>query len=260
MKIQLFQLDAFTQQLFRGNPGAVCPLEIWLDDDILQAIATENNLSATAFVVPRDNDYHIRWFTPEKEIDLCGHGTLISGHVVMNILEPGREHVIFQSSSGPLPVSKEAEGFVMDFPAHNYVACETPQLLIDALGIEPTAVFATKRYMTVLDSEEQVRQLIPNMDLMRKLDLTSVVVTAKGEHVDFVSRCFAPKEGINEDAVTGSAHCLLAPYWSERLGKIKLKAQQLSKRGGELHCEVKGDRVLLSGFVKPYLSGIIELS
>lgn len=260
MKIKLYQIDAFTQQLFRGNPAAVCPLETWLDDDILQAIAEENQLSETGFIVPRGNDYHIRWFTPTMEIDLCGHGTLAAAYVVLQELEPGREYVTFHSASGPLHVAKNGEALVMDFPIINFEACEAPLALAEALGAQPQTVYCANKYLAVMDSEKTVRELKPNMALLKKLEFSGVIVTARGEHVDFVSRYFAPKEGIDEDPVTGSAHCLLAPYWSEQLGISKLKAQQLSKRGGEIFCEVKGERVLLTGYTKLYLSGQIELS
>lgn len=260
MQIKLYQLDAFTTQLFKGNPAAVCPLESWLDDALLQSIAAENNLSETVFMVPRHNDYHIRWFTPECEVDLCGHGTLAASFVLMNILEPSREYVTFQSASGPLHVSKVEDAFTMDFPAANFEASDASELIGEALGTKPIEFYSNKKYMAVLESETQVRQLQPNMELLKELELDSVVVTAKGDHVDFVSRFFAPKEGIDEDPVTGSAHCLLAPYWSEKLGKAKLKAQQLSKRGGEIFCEVKGERVILKGNVKLYLSGTIDLN
>jgi PhzF family phenazine biosynthesis protein len=260
MQIKLYQLDAFTNQLFKGNPAAVCPLESWLDDKLLQSIAAENSLSETVYIVPRHNDYHIRWFTPVCEVDLCGHGSLAASHVVMNILEPDREYLTFYSASGPLHVEKKDGGFVMDFPASNFEACEVSELIKQALGMEPLEFYCNEKYMAVLESEAQVRALQPDMNLLMQLELNSLVVTAQGEHVDFVSRFFAPKEGIDEDPVTGSAHCLLAPYWSEKLGKAKLKAHQLSKRGGELLCEVKGDRVILAGKVKLYMSGSIELN
>lgn len=260
MKIKLYQIDAFTQQLFRGNPAAVCPLETWLDDDILQGIATENNLPTTGFIVPRGNDFHIRWFTPELEIDLCGHATLAAAYVLMHILEPERDYVTFHSASGPLQITKNGDTLVMDFPIINFTACEAPINLTKALGVQPQAVYCAKKYLVILDSEKTVRELNPNIELIKQLDLEGLIVTAKGEYADFVSRYFSPKRGINEDPVTGSTHCLLAPYWAEQLGINKLRAQQLSKRGGEIICEVKGDRVLLTGYAKLYLSGHIELS
>lgn len=260
MIIKLYQIDAFTQQLFHGNPAAVCPLEAWLDDDILQAIAAENNLSETGFIVPRGKDFHIRWFTPKMEIDLCGHGTLAASYVLMHELEPERDYVTFHSASGPLYVAKNGAAFVMDFPIINFTACEIPVILTEALGVQAQLVYRAKNYLVILDSEKAVRELKPNMELLKRLDLDGIIVTARGEHVDFVSRHFAPKEGIDEDPVTGSAHCMLAPYWAEQLGINKLKAQQVSKRGGEILCEVKGDRVLLTGYAKLYFSGHIELS
>ncbi len=259
MKIKLYQIDAFTQKLFHGNPAAVCPLEIWLDDDILQAIAAENNLSETAFIVPRGKDYHIRWFTPAVEVELCGHATLAASYAVMHELEPGREFVTFHSQVGALHTAKKGDGYVLDFPISSFESCEQPLLLTDALGVQPTAVYRSNKYLVILDSEKTVRELKPNMELLKKLDLTGVIVTAKGDYVDFVSRYFAPKKGIDEDPVTGSAHCLLAPYWTEQLGIHKLKAQQLSKRGGEMLCEVQGDRVFLTGHAKLYLKGQIDL-
>lgn len=260
MKIKLYQLDTFTNQLFKGNPAAVCLLESWLADDILQAIAAENNLSETAFIVPRHNDYHIRWFTPACEVDLCGHGTLAASYVVMNYLEPTRKYITFHSASGPLHVSKKAGSFAMDFPAGCYEQCEAPEHLIRALKIKPVNVYRSSKYLVIFESETQIRDLTPDFSMLKKLDLDSVIVTSKGTHVDFVSRFFAPKKGINEDPVTGSAHCLLAPFWAEQLGKHQLKAQQLSARGGEILCQVEGDRVILIGEVRPYLKGVIELN
>jgi PhzF family phenazine biosynthesis protein len=260
MEIKLYQLDAFTSQLFHGNPAAVCYLDNWLADDILQNIAMENNLSETAFIVPREGDYHIRWFTPKTEMDLCGHATLATAYVVFNYLEPHRQYVTFFSLSGKLILSQDEEGFIlMDFPALSFSHCEAPANLIEGLGIEPEETYKSKDYLAIFSSEKIIREIVPRMELIASLDLRGLIISAKGDHTNFVSRFFAPQKGVPEDPVTGSAHCVLTPYWAKRLGKNKLHAKQLSVRGGEIFCEHKQDRVILKGKVVPYLSGIITL-
>jgi PhzF family phenazine biosynthesis protein len=259
MRITMFQIDAFASRLFAGNPAAVCPLEDWLEDWQMQAIAAENNLSETAFFVPRGNKYHLRWFTPAVEVDLCGHATLASAFVILNYLEPSGESVTFDTRSGELTVRRNGELFSMDFPARPPASCEKPALLFEALGKEPRELLASRDLMAVYQSEEDVRSMKPDMSLLEKVEHFAVIATAPGKNVDFVSRFFAPRGGIPEDPVTGSAHCTLVPYWSKRLGKTELHALQVSARGGELWCEDRGDRVIISGRAVRYLEGIIHL-
>lgn len=260
MHIDIYHVDAFSKKLFGGNPAAVCLLEAWLPDDILQHIAMENNLSETAFLVPRDEHYHLRWFTPKNEVDLCGHATLASGYVILNEIASKRDIAIFYSASGELTVTKaENDSLNLDMPIQEFSASEIPNELVEALGIEPLEVYQNYNYLVILESEKQVREINPNLDLLSKLDVQGVIVTAKGDHVDFVSRYFAPRIGVNEDPVTGSAHCALASYWSERYGKTKLHAKQLSNRQGEIFCEVKGKRVILQGHAVLYSKGKIFL-
>jgi predicted PhzF superfamily epimerase YddE/YHI9 len=261
MKIPMWQLDAFTTRRFAGNPAAVCALEAWPDDATLQAIAAENNLSETAFLVARiDGDYALRWFTPVAEIELCGHATLASAEVVLTRVEPGREAVTFHSRSGPLTVRRRADGALeMDFPSlpPERVADPPPELL-RALGGAPVETWAARDFLVVYATEREVRALAPDFAALMHVPCMAVIVTAPGEGVDFVSRFFAPKKGVPEDPVTGSAHCTLTPYWSRRLGKTRLQARQVSARGGELECEDRGARVALVGRVIPYLEGTIE--
>lgn len=259
MKIRLFQIDAFTGKLFTGNPAAVCPLDGWLDDKTLQAIATENNLSETAYLVPQGTAYQIRWFTPTTEVDLCGHATVASAFVLCSFIEPSRREVTLLSKSGPLTVTKDGDLYSLDFPARRPVPCKAPDLLSRALGQRPKEVLNSRDYLAVFDSEEEIRSLDPDMGLLKQLDLFAVIVTAPGRNSDFVSRFFAPARGVPEDPVTGSAHCTLIPYWAKCLGKSKLHAFQLSSRGGELFCENRGDRVIISGRAVKYLEGIIDL-
>jgi PhzF family phenazine biosynthesis protein len=259
MKIPLYQIDAFTSRVFGGNPAAVCPLERWLEDGLMQAIAMENNLSETAFFVPLDKGYHIRWFTPTAEVDLCGHATLASAFVLLTYLDPTMTNVSFQSRSGLLTVSKKGDLLSMDFPSQPPVPCRGPAKLIEALGKKPSKVLRSQDYFVLFPSEEDVRTLDPDMLLLKKIGLRGVTVTAKGKNVDFVSRFFAPKYGVNEDPVTGSAHCALIPFWAKKLGKKDLLAHQVSKRGGELFCRDQGDRVIISGRAVAYMQGIISI-
>jgi len=262
MRIPIYQLDAFTDRRFAGNPAAICPLEAWLPDATLQAIAAENNLSETAFLVPAADGYELRWFTPATEVDLCGHATLASGEVVFRFLAPDLREVRFRTRrAGVLTVSRRGDELVMDFPGRPPARVEPPAALAAALGAAPREVLAGERdYLAVFERAGDVRALRPDMRALATLDRSAVVVTAPGEGgVDFVSRFFAPSLGVDEDPVTGSAHCVLAPYWAKRLGRKSLKARQLSARGGDIACEVAGDRVLLAGKVALYLEGAITV-
>jgi len=258
MEIPLYQVDAFTGELFAGNPAAVCPLTEWLPRELMQKIAAENNLSETAFFVPeegRRGSFGLRWFTPVDEVDLCGHATLASAFVLLEHLEPDLDVVRFESNSGPLSVKRQHKLFVLDFPARPPRPAAAPPEL-DALGATPAEVLEASYWLTVFESEAQVRGLAPDMRRLARLD-RPVIATAKGDGVDFVSRFFAPGLGIDEDPVTGSAHCILAPYWSKRLEKRVLSARQISRRGGELRCEASGDRVLIAGRARLYMRGTI---
>jgi predicted PhzF superfamily epimerase YddE/YHI9 len=270
MKLPIYQIDAFASAVFAGNPAAVCPLDRWLPDATMQSIAAENNLAETAFFVPRADgagpggssggrDYDLRWFTPEAEVDLCGHATLASGHVLFTALEPGRASVTFHSRSGPLTVRREGELLAMDFPSQPAVRCDPPPGLGQALGGNPAEVWKARDLMAVFDSEHTVRGLTPSFDRIRALGVFGVMATAPGGEVDFVSRFFAPLMGIPEDPVTGSAHCTLVPYWAKRLGKSRLAARQVSRRGGDLLCEDRGERVSMAGRAVQYLEGRIEI-
>ncbi len=263
MRLRLFQLDAFSERVFAGNPAAVCPLERWPDEALLQAVAAENNLSETAFLVRRpapDQDWEIRWFTPAVEVDLCGHATLASAAVVLDTLEPGRERVRFHSRSGPLDVARRGELLELDFPARPPRRLEAGLPgLAEALGAQPLEVWQARDVMAVLADERQVRELRPDLAGVAALPAFAVIVTAAGREADFVSRFFAPAKGVPEDPVTGSAHCTLVPYWAARLGRTTLRARQVSARGGELLCELRGERVALAGRVARYLEGHVEV-
>ncbi len=259
MRIPLYQVDAFTDRVFAGNPAAVCALESWPEDRLLQAIAAENNLSETAFIVRREEGYDLRWFTPTTEVDLCGHATLASAYVVFRYLQPSLDEVTFHTRSGPLTVRRRGEWLEMDFPARPPEPAEPAPGLIEALQNTPQAVFKSRDYMVVYRNEREVRNLKPDMAALAQVPMFAVIVTAPGEEADFVSRFFAPAVGVPEDPVTGSAHCTLAPYWAERLGKTVLRALQVSARGGEIECEVRGSRVILRGRAVPYLEGAILL-
>jgi len=250
MPLPVFHVDAFTAKPFAGNPAAVCPLFKWLDDEVLRAVAAENNLSETAYLVPRGDHYELRWFTPRCEVKLCGHATLASALVVLQILEPKRDSVRFETRmSGALTVSRDGDLFAMDFPALSPWTCtDPPSALIEGLGAIPATVMQIEdNYFAVYEREEDVRRIRPDFRLLEKLHPAGVAITAPGKDSDFVSRYFAPSYGIPEDPVTGSTHCSLAPYWARRLGKSSLHARQVSERGGELWCEVKGERVILRG-------------
>lgn len=258
MKIKLYQVDAFASRTFEGNPAAVCPLENWLGDALLQAIAEENNLSETAFFVPSEKGFKLRWFTPVKEIDLCGHATLATAHVIFGKLGYSKQVIIFETRSGELFVKKKGYLLEMDFPAAPPRPCGLSETLVKGLGERPVEVLAADDYLAVFDSEATVRAIIPDYALLSQLDLRGVIATAPGVDVDFVSRFFAPKFGIPEDPVTGSAHCELAPYWAGKLDKNILTAKQVSRRGGNITCELKGDRVLLSGCAVTFMEAEIS--
>jgi PhzF family phenazine biosynthesis protein len=260
MKLRLFQLDAFASRVFTGNPAAVVPLDSWIDDATLQGIATENNLAETAFLVGGRGEYEIRWMTPEAEVDLCGHATLAAAWVVFNELEPGRTEAFFRSRSGPLGVVAEGSRLALDFPSRPPRPAEAQAgPLAEALGRAPAETLSSRDLMAVYEREEDVRSLVPDMRKVGAFDVTGVIATAPGHECDFVSRFFAPAFGIPEDPVTGSAHCTLVPYWARRLGKTTLRARQISPRGGELFCELRGDRVEIAGRAVKYLEGTIEV-
>jgi len=260
MKIPYYHVDAFTSRVFGGNPAVICPLDSWLEDDLLQHIAAENYVPETAFFVRTGNDYHIRWFTPEVEMDLCGHATLAAGKVVMTVLDPRAGSVTFDSASGPLSVERTGEMLALDFPSRPPQPVAAPAVLAEALGVAPREVLAARDLVAVFDREGDIRRMTPDLGKMRRItDWFAVLVTAPGDTVDFVSRFFAPNAGIPEDPVTGSAHCELVPYWSARLGKKMLAARQLSPRLGVLRCEDRGDRVRIAGNAVLYSRGEIEL-
>lgn len=257
MRTPIFQIDAFTTRRFHGNPAAVMPLEKFPDDAVMQAIAAENNLAETAFLVPEGRDYRIRWFTPATEVPLCGHATLASAATVMERLEPERSDVVFHSASGPLAVRRSGNGYVMDFPARPSKKVTTPRELAKALGMMPVRVYAEPtNYMAVLKDARQVRELKPDLAAIARLDRGGVIVTAPGDgEYDFISRYFAPAKGVPEDPVTGSAHCMLTPYWAGRLSKTEMRAYQASPRGGEMICRLAGDRVEMEGTCVFYMQG-----
>src|SRR5436305_7557186 len=261
MRTRIFHIDAFTTRPFAGNPAAVMLMDRFPEDTVLQKIAAENNLSETAFLVPEGGDYRLRWFTPTTEVPLCGHATLASAAVVMERLEPERSTVVFHSASGPLTVNRTKTGYVLDFPIRTSEQISTPPALAEALRIDPIEVFRNEfNYLALFESGEVLRALVPDMAALAQLDRPGVIVTAPGEGTyDFVSRYFAPHKGIPEDPVTGAAHCMLAPYWAERLGKTALHAFQASPRGGEIICRLLGDRVELEGACVFYLEGEVEI-
>lgn len=259
MKIKLYQVDAFAKRVFEGNPAAICPLEQWPEDRLLQSIAGENYLPETAFFIPTEAGYHIRWFTPKAEVDLCGHATLAAAFVLYEHLGYKGDTISFQSKSGDLSVSRKGRRLVMNFPAQPPLDCPAPDALVEGLGRRPLEVLRSDDYLAVYEKEDDIRAISPDFEKLTEIDLRGVIVTAKGRSVDFVSRFFAPKLGIKEDPVTGSAHCELTPYWSPRLGKKSLKARQLSERGGDLHCEMSGDRVLISGTAVSYMEAEITV-
>jgi len=259
MRIPMYQVDAFADHVFGGNPAAVCLLESWLDDSLLQSIAAENNPAETAFTVRQGDVFAIRYFTPEKEVDLSGHATLASAHVVLRYLRPTLTSVVFRSQSGDLAVSRDGKRLSMLFPRRKAEVCPVPIEVVRGLGQEPRETFKARDYLAVFRDEEEVRALRPDFAALAQIDALGVIATAPAKDYDFVSRFFAPRAGINEDAVTGSAHCTLAPYWAERLGKRKLRAKQISKRGGEIYCEDRRNEVVIAGRTVEYFNGTIEI-
>ena len=262
MKLTIYQVDAFTNKLFGGNPAAVIPLSEWLDATLMQQIAAENNLAETVFFVPKDEGFHIRWFTPELEIDLCGHATLASAFVLYKYLGYTKDRLVFYSKSGELILSRDGDKLQMNFPSRMPERIsEYPLQLLKGLGLddEVLGVYKSRDYVVELATQQEVLNVQPDMSYLNQVDVIGIIVTAPGKDCDFVSRFFAPSCGIPEDPVTGSAHSTLIPFWSEKLNKQQLHARQLSKRGGELWCENKGERVTMSGHCVFYMKGEIEV-
>lgn len=259
MSIQLFHVDAFTDRLFGGNPAAVVPLSDWLPDEVMCAIAAENNLSETAFFIPAADsgaDFHLRWFTPTVEVDLCGHATLASAFVLFTALGLQADKLRFASASGTLTAIQAEDGMItLDFPARAGAGMPVPDGLVAAIGQPVIGFRRAVMNMAILESEAAVRMAQPDLDYIRQLDGDGLIITAAGDSCDCASRYFAPNSGIDEDPVTGSAHCTIAPYWAEQLGKTVIAARQVSKRGGDIRCELAGDRVLISGHACLYSSG-----
>jgi len=259
MKLSMYQVDAFANQLFAGNPAAIVPLDNWISDDKMQALAAENNLAETAFFVKEGEEYYIRWFTPVDEVPLCGHATLASAHVIFNELGYEGDIIKFNCKSGELTVSQKEGWITLNFPAMLTTEIAVKDNAILAFGTKPVAAYISEKYylMFEFDSEETIQNMNPNFNELLNWDERAIIVTAKSEKYDFVSRMFAPKIGVNEDPVTGSAHTRLIPFWSNKLGKSEMLAKQLSKRGGELKCKFLGDRVEMSGQSVLYLKGEI---
>jgi len=261
MQLIVYQIDAFAEHVFEGNPAAVCPLPEWLPDALMQRIAEENNLSETAFFVPTATGFHIRWFTPTLEVELCGHATLAAAHVLFHELAYEQDEIVFESRSGLLHVAKKGALLELDFPIQPALACETPELILHAFGLEPVACLKGVDYIVVFECEDDVFSAEPKLELLKELDGRGVIITAASDasQYDFVTRFFAPNYGIDEDPVTGSAYTQLAPYWSQQLGLKTLRARQLSSRGGDVWCELNGDRVSIAGKSVKYLQGEIEV-
>ena len=260
MDLPYFQVDAFASRLFSGNPAGVCLLEAWLPEETLQSIAAENNQSETAFLVASGDGYDLRWFTPAVEIELCGHATLAAAHVLFRHHGLEGEQVVFRTKSGEIPVTRRGEVLALDFPLTPATPCDPPGPLVKGLGKLPVFTAKSRDLLAVFESEQDVRNLKPDFAELSRLDVLGVIATAPGIECDFVSRFFAPAVGVNEDPATGSAHCTLAAYWAEQVGRPELTARQVSARGGELSCLVKGDRVVISGRARTYLTGTIHLA
>ncbi|MCA1758602.1 MAG: PhzF family phenazine biosynthesis protein [Bacteroidales bacterium] len=261
MSLSIYQIDAFAEKVFSGNPAAVVPLQEWLPDKTMQNIAMENNLSETAFFIPVENGFHIRWFTPATEVNLCGHATLASAHVLFHHLNYPKKEILFQSKSGILKVKKEDELIVLDFPTSEVNEVELPANIEKAFGIKPQKCFKGREdLMFVFKNQEEIQNLQPDFSFLKTLEMRGIIATATSDDFDFVSRFFAPREGIDEDPVTGSAHTMLIPYWAEKLGKTKLVAKQISKRGGVLFCKFADDRVEIGGNAQTYMSGEIFIA
>jgi predicted PhzF superfamily epimerase YddE/YHI9 len=257
MELPIYQVDAFTDRLFAGNPAAVCPLPRWLKDQTMQSIAAENNLAETAFFLAEGEGYRLRWFTPAVEVDLCGHATLASAFVISNFLAPGRNEMHFETRSGRLTVSRGPDSYLLDFPIWGLKPAENPAVG-KAMGRNPRELLASKPYLAVYDSAAEVAALAPDLKAVAALDLDGVLATAPGENgIDYVARYFAPAAGIPEDPATGSSHCALMPYWSKRLKRQRLVGRQTSRRGGDFQCELVGERVRIGGQAVCYLKGSI---
>ncbi len=264
MNIRIFQIDAFTDQVFKGNPAAVCILESWIDDEVLMSIARENNLAETAYIVPdKDDQFHIRWFTPEIEMDLCGHATLASAYVMFEELGWDKRIIKFNSQSGPLHVSKVGQLYEMNFPSRPVVKASLPDIISKGLSIQPQEVYRARDYLLLYENQEQISNLIADKSILDQINLDpgGIIITAIGAEsdIDFVSRFFTPQAAIFEDPVTGSAHCSLIPFWAERLAQKKLKAKQISQREGLIHCTSLGERVLISGNAVKYMEGNLNI-
>jgi len=259
MKLALYQVDAFAETVFKGNPAAACPLEAWLDNDCLQAIAAENNLSETAFFIPTTDGYHIRWFTPTTEVALCGHATLAAAYVLFEILNYTKSTIHFQSQSGLLTVTRKDNLLTLDFPAQPPTVCTPPDILLAAFKTKPVLCLKAADYIFVFESEQDVIDARPNLAYLAENDLRGVIITAASTKYDFVCRCFAPNYGIDEDPVTGSAYTQLVPYWSKKLNKHNLFAKQVSARGGEVWLEQKTNRILISGKAVLYMQAEITI-
>jgi len=259
MELMLYHIDAFANKSFEGNPAAICPLDEWLPDELMQSISAENNLSETAFFVPTETGYHVRWFTPLHEVDLCGHATLASAYVIFNFLGYQKDAITFESRSGILTVTKHGDWLDLDFPTKVPVACSVPEQILKAFAITPIECLRADDYIVVFDNEENVANAKPDIGLLSELDLRGVAITAKSNSYDFVTRFFAPKHGLAEDPVTGSIFTELIPYWSAKLNKTELTAKQISARGGEVGCVYVGDRVKISGRAVKYMTGSIYI-
>jgi PhzF family phenazine biosynthesis protein len=259
MRLKIYIVNAFAETTFGGNPAAVIYLREWLTEDLMQKIAMQNNLAETAYIIPQENDYAIRWFTPAVEVALCGHATLASAHVFYDDLGYKKDKITFHSKSGPLHVSKRDDGkLTLDFPADNAAETKSLPAIENGLKVKPIAVYkGTTDYMAVFENQKAIENLSPDFRIISQLKSRGIIATAKGDEVDFVSRGFFPQSGIDEDPATGSAHTMLAPYWANKLDKDKLSAIQLSKRKGYFECEISGDRVLISGNARSYLEGNI---
>jgi PhzF family phenazine biosynthesis protein len=259
VKINVYQVDAFANKPFEGNPAAICPLEEWLPEQAMQALAAENNLSETAFFVPDGDGFALRWFTPAIEVDLCGHATLAAAHVLFEELDYQSEEIRFSTKSGTLSVVRNGDSLRMDFPAQQPLPFELPVQLVEAFATTPEDCLKFDDIIAVFPSEEMVRNADPDMSLLAQLDCRAIIITAESAEYDFIARWFGPKTGIKEDPVTGSAFTQLVPYWASRLGKTEFRVKQVSQRGGELTCELVGNRVLISGRAVLFMRGVIEI-
>lgn len=262
MNISVYHVDAFTDQLFSGNPAIVYHLKQDLPDEVMQTIAIEHNLPVTVFLCEKQDHFTVRWFAPEYEIPLCGHGSMAAGHIIFTQLRPDLNEVTLKYPTGVAQLRRHGDSIEFDFPVKEVEPCASSDLLVQGLGIEPTEVYRrqNERCLAIFSNEEQIKHLTPDMNILKHLDFLGIIVSAPGKSVDFVSRVFYPAKVMSEDAVTGSAHCILVPYWSKRLNKIQLEARQLSLRGGSLGCELAGDHIILRGKAVTYMSGIVTIT